>query len=465
MINIENFWEWFNPNNNVYEFRIMNFELIKHIVKSLNIPYSVSGLYISTIEEYKSVLPYIKGKENVWLSVNPRKQAYLVSKDNKIYKSYTGKDIGVESINHIFIDIDPIEKRFENRINNLKKMYEFVKILLNDLKQQNITNVALICSGYGYQLLIKLDVPLMLPEQTWDGKNYISNTNFESYKILIKKVFFSKLFKKYGSVAKDYGCDIDKSACNIGRIFAAPGTMNIKHNKSVPRVVLNLGDGENNGLSDWLIDEIKNVKTAQVYNVNTNNKQLSSYFKLTEKTLINNELVQFILKTNNLPEGGRNNMLLFSLKCLIKDNNIDFNSSVVKHIKMLLDNKWGRNNPMNIPENRFHFSSNIPNNFCIYNSLPLLYKFYSDSKPVKPRDIAKHIYTYINYKMYPLKEDIIISGESIVERVYNLRKLLLDCDDYVKTLYSGLYYMEKKGDDINYVLTEVAPYYFTVEKI
>ena len=158
MISLEDFFMWFNPNNDVYEFRIMNYKLIKYIAEKLNLPYSVSGIYISTLEEYKSILPYIKGKENVWLSVNSKKKAYLTTKNGDIYKGYTGKDIGIQAINNIFIDIDPKIKEPGKRIENLKLMYKFVQILLDDLAEQNIHNIAVICSGYGFQLLIKLDV-------------------------------------------------------------------------------------------------------------------------------------------------------------------------------------------------------------------------------------------------------------------------------------------------------------------
>jgi len=462
MITLEDFFMWFNPNNDVYEFRIMNFKLIKYIAEKLNLPYSVSGIYISTLEEYKSILPYIKGKENVWLSVNSKKKAYLTTKNGDIYKGYTGKDIGIQAINNIFIDIDPKIKEPGKRIENLKFMYKFVQILLDDLAEQNIHNIAVICSGYGFQLLIKLDVPLVLPEQTWDGKYYIQNNNFENYKILIKKAFFSRLMKKHSEEAKKYNCDIDKSASNIGRIFACVGTSNIKYNTQVPRVCMRLkNEKENDGLSDWLISD--NIKQAPIYNQTKINKDLLNHFKLTEKTLIQNKLVQFMLKTDNLPEGGRNNMLLFSLKNLIKDNSIDFNSEVVKHIKMLLDKKWGRNNPMNKPENRFHFNPNVVNSYCVMNKMPLLYKENFEYRPSVPRNVEPHIFTLTNYKAYPIKKEIVLDDIDLYRTVKNMQKLLLkEKDDFMKILYNCLYYIENKYDinTVEYMLKEVCPYYF-----
>lgn len=462
MIMLEQFWEWLNPDNDYYEIRIKNYNLIKFIAEKLNISYSASGVYINNLEDYKKILPYIKD-ETVWISVNPKKQCYLNYND-KTYKSFSGKDVGIQSINHIFIDIDPINKGVD-RVETLKKMYEFVKIILQDLEKQNIKNYCVVCSGYGLQILIKLDVPLMLPEQVWDekSKGYILSSNFDNYKRLIKDVFLSRLRKKFSCLAKDYDCEIDKSCGNIGRVCAfCPETYNIKYNTKVLRKILILkNEEENKGLSDWLIDEIKNIKTVVKYS-NNKPKQLDNYFKLTEKNLINNELVQWILK-NDLPKGMRNNYVVYSLKCLLKDNNISFNSDIVKHIRMVIEQKWGESIPFNIPEDRFHFSSNIINSFCIYNRLPLLYKFYYDNRPLKPRNVEKHIFTYNNYQKYPIKDlSVKVEGDDTVQRVYNLRKMLLDIKDnfeFVNKLYSGLYYMEISKDDIKYILKEVAQYY------
>lgn len=418
-------------------------------------------MYISNLQQYKDILPYIKN-ETTWLSVNPKKKCYLNYSD-KIIKAYSGKDIGVKSINNIFIDIDPIDKKFEDRIERLKKMYEFVKILLKDLESQNIVNYSVLCSGYGWQILIKLDIPLILPEQIWDEKSsaYITTENFENYKMLIKKVFYSRLLKKYGNLAKEYDCEIDKSGCNIGRVFCGIMTNNVKYGKIVKRSIMILkNEKENNGLSDWLIDEIDSVKKDLKYTKNYV-KELPGYFKLTERTLMKNELVNWILN-NDLPSGMCNNYLIFSLKNLIKDNGIDFNSKEVKKLKTLIDNKWNANISWNVPE-KSHFNSNIVNNFCIYNKLPLLYKFYNEYNPTRPRNINKQIFSYDNYEKYPLKDlTVKLDGSSIVERINELRKILINIDNndlFVQKLYSGLYYMEMEGDDVKYILEEVCPYY------
>lgn len=266
--------------------------------------------------------------------------------------------------------------------------------------------------------------------------------------------------KKHYKEAQKYNCDIDKSASNIGRIFAAVGTSNIKYNTQVPRkcVLLN-NEKENDGLSDWLISELDNIKQAPVYNQTKINKELLNHFKLTEKTLVQNKLVQFMLKTDNLPEGGRNNMLLFSLKNLIKDNGISFQSEVVRHIKMLLDKRWGRNNPMNKPDDKFHFSPGVVNSYCVMNKISLLYKEKFEYRANVPRNIEPHIYTFENYNAYPLKKsDIVLNDEDLYKTVKDMQKMLLkEKDNFVQILYKCLYFIEKKYDvnTVKYILQEV----------
>ena len=467
MIDIKTWWQWFNPKEDVYEFRIRNFPLIKYIATKLNIPYSASGIYFSTLDEYQKIIPYVKNKETCWISVNAKKKS--INKWGKL--GYNGKDTSIESINNIFIDIDPVDNKGD-RIENLKNIYKFVNEILKDLEKQNIKDYAVICSGYGFQILIKLDIPMMLPEQTWDKENkiYILDNKFSNYKILIKKTFMAKLVKKFGEQAKDFCCLLDKSASNLGRVHAAPFTSNVKYGKSVPRMVVKISkDVSNDGLSDWLLGELENIKTAPVYNSKRSAK-LDKHFKLNEKTLINNELVQWIL-FNDLPSGMRNNTLLFSLKCLIKDNNIDFRSEVVKHLKMRLDQKWQRDNPFNIPDDKYHFSPNTVNNFCIHNRLPLLYKSYYNYKATKPRDVGEHVFTFENYKAYPndditkLSDDDItkLSDEDLTKTILDIKKQVDNVDEgFVKKLYSCLKFVEKEYDllTVKYVLEEVAPYYF-----
>jgi len=462
MIDLKTWWQWFNPNYNVYEFRIKNFLLLKHIALKLGLPYSASGIYFSTLEQYKQLISATKGRETVWLSVNPKKQVINQWGNN----CYSGKDVGIESLSYLFIDIDSKYKNQGERIEKLKNMYQFVDIVLKDLEQQNIKDCCVICSGYGFQILIKLDIPMMLPDQIWDEENkiYIQDSNFEKYKMLAKKTFMEKLRKKHNKTADKYSCDIDKSASNIGRVFAAPGTNNIKYNKAVPRKVLLIGKDSNAGLSDWLLGELENIKQAPVYNLNRASKNIAKYFQLNEKNLIKNELVQWILK-NDLPIGGGNNLLIFSLKCLIKDNNINFNSEVVRHLKMMIDKKWNTTVAFNCPDDKFHFNPNIILSYCVLHRLPLLYKSYFEYKPIKPRVILPHIFTYDNYKHYPGVGKLEYTEEDLYKTITEIKKTLMNIEDefaFVKQLYLSMQFVEKSYGlkDLQYIFQEVAPYFF-----
>jgi len=462
MIKLKEFWKWFNPNEDVYEFRIKNFILLKHIAIQLGLNYSASGIYFSTLSEYQKLISMIKGRETVWLSVNSKKPA--INKWGR--KGFNGLDVGIESLNYLFIDIDPKHKNQGERIDKLKNMYKFVEILLKDLKTQNIKDCCVICSGYGWQILIKLDIPLLMPDQVWDKENkvYILDSNFEKYKVLAKKTFLDRVRKIHNKTALEYDCDIDASASNIGRVFAAPGTDNIKYNKSVPRKVVMIGKEPNTGLADWLLDELDNIKQAPVYNSSRVSKNIAKHFQLNEKNLIKNELVQFILK-NDLPSGGGNNLLIFSLKCLIKDNSINFNSEVVKHLSMLIDRKWNTTIAFNCPDNKYHFNPNVVLTYCVLHRLPLLYKSYYEYKAVKPRDIKEHIFTMENYKAYPGKIKMQYTEGDLYKTLIEIKKeimIITDDTEFMKILYSSLKFVEDSygSKDVKYIFDEVAKYFF-----
>ena len=87
----------------VMEIRIKDFLLAKQIANKLNLPYSASGVYVDNVEQLKYVLKLAREKVTMWFGINPKKKN--INKWGK--KSYGGKDINVNEIGFIFIDIDP----------------------------------------------------------------------------------------------------------------------------------------------------------------------------------------------------------------------------------------------------------------------------------------------------------------------------------------------------------------------
>jgi hypothetical protein len=434
---LQNFWEWWSGNNQkIMEVRIKNYDWIKKISQAYNLPYSICGVYVSTAQELFNVIKTCRKHTTMWYGINPRKKSY----SNKGIMLYGGKDVNVESIDFIFIDVDRINNKESNATNEeLKLIEEFVNNIINDLKNLGINNYLRVFSGNGEQLIYKLDERIILPTPEYDVKNnvYLYDERLEKYKDLIKKTIGQKLLNKYNTKEnkEKYGCEIDKAGFNIGRVGALPYSYNLKYNP-IMRVIKEIVEGENKGLSDGLINELENLKLPLYTHKNKRKAIFHKELNHKAETIVNSKLSQSLLK-DNLPLGYRNNYLIFQLKCLIKDCNIDFNALEIKHLQKMLEQKLNDKIPFNIPEEKFHFNPNIVNKFYIMHKLPLLYEPLFD-RP-KKRNFVKEVFNWDNYKYAYIPEECI--------PVFNNNDINI-------LLYESVKWMERSDKNKTYTTTD-----------
>jgi len=386
---IKDFWDWWlGKETKVMEVRIKDFPLIKIVSKKFNLPYSPSGVYVWSVEQLKLVMKEVRDRATIWFGVNSRKQNW--NKWGK--KSFGGTDNNIRQIDILFIDIDRVEKNGPaNRI-DLENCDKMAELILERLATQGWNkNYCKVCSGNGVQLLIKLDVPIKLPEVEYisNGKDsyYMKNDEFEKLKRLIPEGVGNDILKFSKTYKKDLNVEVDKACFNIGRVAALPFTKNFKYGGFTWRGIVKLESGVNDGLSDHVLSKEDNIK---IYNERAvfQSKALQRRDKIKKGELKDNMLIKYMLE-NDLPQGMRNNYLWFSVKCLLRDSGIDFNGEEFKKIHAQLEKKHG-GLPPNIPDDKFSFNEDIVNKYFIINELIPIYPIY----PYKTKKLDMKIDTF-----------------------------------------------------------------------
>jgi hypothetical protein len=417
---IHNFWNWWSGNENkVMEIRIKDFVLIKETAMKYNIPYSVSGVYISNADLLKTVIMNIRNKAILWYSVNPRKRNY----NRWGNKSYGGSDCNINEIGFIFIDIDRTIKTGQATNLELENCNKLANLIMERLSEQGWNkNYIKVCSGNGVQLLIKFDFALKLPEIEYNSQNkiYIENKDYIKTKNIIREGIGKDILRFCRKYEKDLQVEVDKSGFNIGRVAALPSTKNFKYGGFTWRGIVELENGVNEGLSDYVLskeDDIIVYESKAVFS----KKSLHSRDRLVAGKLKNNILIKFMLE-NDLPYGMINNYLWFMVKVLLRDSKIDIHSEEFIKIHKILENKFKGQLTMNIPDERFGFDENIVNKYCIFNLLPPLYPLWSKRNGVLSIGIDD-----VTWEQIELQKGIIELNEDndILEDLESFKKTLI----------------------------------------
>ena len=381
---IKEFWNWWaGEQQRMMEVRIKDFTLIKELATKYNLPYSSSGIYVCNDEELKFVMGKIREKAMVWFGVNSRKKNW-----NRFgHKSFGGLDANVLELVVLFIDIDRVQKEGTASNLELENCNKLANIILERLATQGWNkNYCKVCSGNGVQLLIKLDFPIKIPEQEFDGKNnvYITNVEYEKIKSLIRSGIGNDILLFCRKYQKDLGVEVDKSCFNISRVAALPWTKNFKYGGFTWRGIIELQTGVNEGFGDYVLSKENNVEVYRSTNLFTK-KALNARDRIREGKLIENILIKFMLD-NDLPAGMRNNYLWFQVKCLLRDSKYDLKNEEFRKVHVLLEKKYGAL-PINLPDNKFTFDENIVNKYCIINSIPPIYPLW----PSRTKRVDKQI--------------------------------------------------------------------------
>ena len=380
---IADFWNWWAGDEKyiVMEVRIKDYKLIKEVSQKLKISYSPSGVYVYNAIQLKNVIALTRNKATTWFGINPRKKNWT----KRGWRSFGGGDAFVDCIMFMFIDIDRAGKF--NRPSNQDELMNcdiLSESILETLGKENWNkNYLKICSGNGVQLVIKADVPIKLPNIVFDDKvkEYIENNEFEKIKLVVKRGIGQQIQAFSEKYRKDMKVDVDSSCFFIGKVAALHCTKNYKYGGYTWRGILDMKKGENQGLSDYILSSIDDVKRFESKNMFVVSK-VSPKHMMRPGKLMENKLIKFMFN-NDLPHGMRNNRLWFSIKILLRDSKIDLKSEEFRRLHKVLEKKYGGSLTMNIPPKKYSFSENTVNNFCIEYKMPLLFELqYPNKKKV-----------------------------------------------------------------------------------
>jgi len=379
---IKDFWNWWSDGESkVMEVRIRDYKLIKETANRLNLPWSPSGVYVSNDSQLKNVIAFIRDKATVWFGIQPRKKNW-----NKYgRKSFGGKDINVDEITFLFIDIDRVNTKGPAKPEDLKNADMLANMILDRLATEGWNKSYIkICSGHGLQLLIKLDFPVKMPIVMFDDKLkvYLPNEEFDKMKLLIPRGVGNQILRFCNKLKEELGAIVDKNVFKLSVVGALPFTKNLKHQPFKWRGIIEMGDDKNKGFSDYILAKENDIKTYKKKRIFQTGKGLTRLDRIYDDKIGDHKLVRFMLE-NDLPEGMRNNYLWFQLKCLIRDSEIDLSSNEFRLIHKQLEKRHGML-PTNLPDKKFKFDENIVNKFCIQNLIPPLYPlWYGKSKRVE----------------------------------------------------------------------------------
>lgn len=380
---IERFWKWWSDDTNSWmEIRTVNWKFAKEVGEKLGLPFSHTGVFVDNAERLKQVIAYCREKETIWFGVQPRK--FGVSKWGA--KCLSGGDNFVHSIKYVFIDIDRKIKNAPAQLEDLEQCNDVADEIIRTLESEDWNkSYCKICSGNGVQLLIKLDLPIEMPNVEYKpvkdstGKNiymYIPTKEFVKAKELIPKTLgdsLIKYIKKYCRTKKLDNVDIDKAGFRLAQVGALPVTKNYKFGGFTWRGIVELKDGENVGLCDYILDRGEGIKTAvNIFSIST--ASLNRKKRLKQGKLKENELVKFMLE-NNLPAGSRNNYLWFQLKCLLRDYKIPLHKKEFRELHNELQAKHGTLS-LNLPDPKFKFNEDVINKWCINNNIKPVFKLW-----------------------------------------------------------------------------------------
>ena len=382
---IKDFWEWWeNKEDKIMEIRIQDYKILKQIANQLQLNYSTSGVNVSTAKELKNVIALVR-KHNVtaWFGINSRKKNWSANGNRKTFGSGRkggSSDFNVKNIEFIFIDIDRKNKTGQAT----KKDLEQIDIVSNEIlksfeKQKWINRVAKICSGNGVQLLIGLDINFLVPEVDYDN-GFIVNSEFEKIRNLIKLSIgkqtdkFAKYFlKKYMEEHNiELNVEIDTKCFNLSRVGSLPFTKNYKYDGFTWRGILELKNGLNSGISDYILLNVKDKIKFKKINI-FETKGISLAHRFSEDEFINHPVIRLMLEVD-LPYGEINNVVWFMVKALMQQNGLNFSMPKIREILNMLEKKYKGRFTENFPNKSVKFNEDTINNYCIRNMIPPVFE-------------------------------------------------------------------------------------------
>jgi len=420
---IKDFWDWWSDGKDRYmEIRIVkNFPLLKETAERFNLSWSNSGVYVNNALDLKKVIAFVRDKKTtVWYSIQPRKKN--IKRDGSF--GLEGKDYFVDEIAFIFVDIDRKIKQDVASCNDLENCDKMIEVLLDRFKIEDWNkNYAKICSGNGLHLLIKLDIPIKIPDVEFEKViQHNTNTNkkeevflphFNDDFELMKKLIPSGIGRDIKKFTRKYedtlNVEVDDMVFKLSGVGALPFTKNIKYKTFRWRGIITIEAGTNKGLSDYVMLKEQNIQLYKKKNILAKSRAILAKDRIYKNKFDEHILIRFMLD-NEFPEGGINNKLWFQLKILLRDSNIDIVDKEFRIIHEQLKRKHSRTFSSNIPNDQYNFNKTTINNFCIDICHPPLYKLWENKKKTTNFGLNKISYKIkiLSKKKINLEEDTTI---------------------------------------------------------
>ena len=403
---IKEFWDfWSDSKPRTMEVRIKDYELIREVAKKFDIPWCSSGVFVNTDIQLKNVIAYVRNKATVWFGAQPRKKNW----SPKGWKMFGGKDYNVDEIAFIFIDIDRKVKDGPATKAELKECDIFSDMVIERFKTAEWNKGYLkICSGNGVQLFIKLDVAIKMPlvEFSYNEENgkkiyyHKPNDEYETIRKLITLGVGNEILKFSRKNKKELNVDIDKTSFRVSQVASLPFTKNIKYDGFTWRGIVDLQDGKNVGLSDYILSKESEVDKANFKSIFITTQTPQQKQKLVPGKLMNNEIAKFMVK-HKFPDGMINNTIWFQLKALIRDSQYDTNTDEFRKFHATIKKLHGRTFTTNLPEDKFSFSEDIVNAFCIQHGFQPIYKLWPKRTKTSLKKIQKLYWRNREDTLYP----------------------------------------------------------------
>jgi hypothetical protein len=431
------FYDWLQEGRpKILEARLPDYKVIQYLGQKYGLQTSHSGgVFFKSYEDLEKIMTVAKST-TIWLKPNPKKKALSPKSDKKILDGY---DTNVESIAFVVIDIDRKHKETEVATESeLKIIKEFVdKDLRPHMEEAGLIDYAVIYSGNGFHVIIRLDEEIILPECAFDleQKIYLPDLNFEKYKALIRKTIGHHLISKYHTkeYRKKYNIEIDEKPLMLNGGCAIPLTYNFKSNPPRQRRLIYLAQGKRNyGMASELISNLEKIDVFQ--RTGKNNQLLDVRYKVSYDNMYQNPIIKALLG-GQLPAGNRNNMLIFALKCLLQQSGLDLNDKRIRHLHARIQQVQQTKFPFNPTSAHFAFHPNVVNNYCMINLLPLLYPDDLCKDRRKCSEFPEHVYNFENamlayvpddFKKYQQKQEY---DDNIVETMRCIKQAIYDYHD------------------------------------
>lgn len=449
---IKDFYDfWKGEEGDFLELRFSDMDLAKEVSKKYHVKRNLTNVYVNNPLLIKNIIRDYRKKDNIWFGVNPKRK--VINRFGSY--NFTGKDVGIKSINHLFIDID---RKTKDGVATKKDLFDadFVaNKLLEELGKEGFNNsYCKICSGNGLQLLIKLDIPFLIPMPEYDSLNnaYKKDSLYLNQKDIIRNGIGKILPNFSKKISEGINAEIDDKCFNMGRVAAMPHTFNFKHGKIVPRGLITIQNSKTNkGLSDYLkkvYDERKDNKDINTLTTDIKPVQLTKEYSIEKNNLDKNVLFT-LLKNHKFPNGGINNTLWFSTKILLHANKVTNSDRDYISLHSKLKNIHDRGFSDNGLEPRYKgvFNGDIKKDSI--NSVPFIVNKYLRTNKIKRISDGKLFYHKPLFDVHPKG---MVSQNIFINNIKNLKcvdndvslKLTNDNIDFV----SDLKLLYKNVDDI-----------------